>query len=157
MYDFGGQFYLYLAAVFVLPSALAIAWFNLKKPVDALRFGAPPHGRLSLGSGVVTALVRGLNFTGRATRSQFWWFVLIYFTVLLPVGYLVKGYNPVLGYVVYALIAVPMLSVGVRRLHDIGRSGLWWLLLPTVLGVLPLIVLWTLPGQKRQAEPESVF
>jgi len=156
MYDLGG-FYLYLAAVFILPSVLAIVWFNLKKPADALRFGAPPYGRLSLGSGVVTALVRGLNFTGRATRSQLWWFVLIYFTLLLPAGYLAEAYHPVLGYIVYVLIVVPMISVGVRRLHDIGRSGFWWLLLPTGLGVLPLIVLWVLPGQKAQAEPEAVF
>ncbi|MBA3671856.1 MAG: DUF805 domain-containing protein [Gemmatimonadaceae bacterium] len=73
-------------------------------------------------------------FTGRSRRSEYWWFVLINFVILVllsfagPAG--ASGYN--LLTLFYSLASlVPTIAVSARRLHDIGRSG-WWMLVPIV-------------------------
>jgi uncharacterized membrane protein YhaH (DUF805 family) len=74
--------------------------------------------------------VKYVDFTGRASRSEFWYFVL--FVAVAELGLFVL-YRPLAFAFVIAAI-LPRLSVAARRLHDIGRSG-WWLL----LGFLPVI------------------
>jgi len=80
-------------------------------------------------------------FSGRATRKEYWMFVL--FNILIAIalaiveGILgaVSGTNQSILSVIYSLaVLLPSLGVAVRRLHDTGRTG-WWLL----LGFIPLI------------------
>jgi uncharacterized membrane protein YhaH (DUF805 family) len=69
-------------------------------------------------------------FDGRARRQEFWMFALINFVISLIL-------NLVLGMVglIYALaVFLPTIGVGIRRLHDTGRSG-WWLL----IGLIPVV------------------
>ena len=66
-----------------------------------------------------------LDFRGRASRAEYWWFVV--FGVSVNVAAAVAGIRP-LSYLVTALLVVPQMAVTVRRLHDTDRSG-WWLLL----------------------------
>jgi len=96
-----------------------------------------------------------VDFNGRASRSEFWYFVLYYFLLSLVfalIDYFVL--NPMLGatpeqaasggflQMIFALaVFLPYLSLGVRRLHDIGKSG-WWLLLSFVPIVGPLVLLY---------------
>ncbi|MES2186650.1 MAG: DUF805 domain-containing protein [Pseudomonadota bacterium] len=70
-----------------------------------------------------------VDLKGRASRSEFWWFTLFQLIVLMVAGMVHMG---VYGLVALALL-LPSLGVGVRRMHDVGRSG-WWLL----LGFIPL-------------------
>ena len=79
---------------------------------------------------IQTCFAKYVDFSGRASRSEYWWFVLAY-VVLVVVASLI--HNVVYAVVVLAFL-LPLLSAGARRLHDIGRSG-WWLL----LGLVPLI------------------
>lgn len=76
------------------------------------------------------------NFKGRATRAEYWWAVL--FNVL--VNFIASLIQPVGSLLVLALL-IPGLSVGVRRLHDVGKSGLYLLMsfIPLV-GAVILIV-----------------
>ena len=77
------------------------------------------------------------DFKGRARRKEFWWFTLINFIICLILSFIwifitdAKGtfLNPALYVILAYCLAffVPNLSVMVRRLHDIGRSGLWCL------------------------------
>ena len=62
-------------------------------------------------------------FSGRAQRSEFWWFFL--FSV---VSSAIAGIVPVIGQIYPLVLLIPSLSVSARRLHDTGRSA-WWLLL----------------------------
>jgi len=89
------------------------------------------------------------DFQGRATRPEFWWFML--FLTLLGLGTAVAdmsfglghdGMGPINLFASFATL-IPMLSVGARRLHDIGRTG-WWQLLYFVpfIGWLVLIIFW---------------
>ena len=72
------------------------------------------------------------DFTGRATRSEFWWFYLGHFILGFVFGFIDNGVfpdlpleqRPVMS--VYLLVTLlPALAVGARRLHDTGKSG--WL------------------------------
>jgi len=77
------------------------------------------------------------TFKGRATRAEFWYFVLFHTILITFSSFLRIGTNS--GYmeemawrlylVAYVGLYIPLISVTVRRLHDIGRSG-WWYWLP---------------------------
>jgi len=76
------------------------------------------------------------NANGRASRKEYWMFALFNLLFLIAayiVDYLL-GTSPWI-YVLYGLaIFVPSITVSIRRLHDIGKSG-WWLW----IGVIPFI------------------
>ena len=93
------------------------------------------------------------NFNGRGSRSEYWWFYL--FTWLLNLGGTLMDSSigesgEGLMYWGTALITViPTLSAGVRRLHDVNKSG-WWLLISfTIIGVIPLIIWMATEGTKK--------
>ena len=71
-----------------------------------------------------TCFTKYADFTGRASRSEYWWFVL--FQVLVSLASSMLG-DVVNGLVMLGLL-LPGLAVGARRLHDIGKSA-WFLLL----------------------------
>ena len=77
-----------------------------------------------------------VTFSGRSSRSAYWWWYL--FGVLVLVVSLAIDYALGAGGILYVLVALamllPNLAVLVRRLNDAGHSG-WWLL----IGLLPLI------------------
>ncbi len=78
---------------------------------------------------IKTCFSKYATFTGRASRSEFWWFVLFYV--------LVNCAATQINTTVYGLVSLglllPSLAVGARRLHDLDKSG-WWLL----LGFIPI-------------------
>jgi len=90
------------------------------------------------------------DFKGRARRREYWMFVLfnlIIMVVLAVIGALIKF--PFIRTIYGLAVAVPALAVGVRRLHDLGKSG--WMLL---LGLIPfvnfyLLYLFCLEGEKK--------
>ena len=76
------------------------------------------------------------NFSGRASRSEFWWFYLV--TGIL--GFVTGLIDLVLfgseltdpnwfTWILQVAIFLPFLAVGVRRIHDHGKSG-WFILVP---------------------------
>ena len=90
------------------------------------------------------------TFTGRARRSEYWYFVLFngIFSIVAMIldnvlGIALEGigYGPLYGLYLLAML-IPGLAVVVRRLHDVGKSG--WMLLITLIpliGVIWLLVL----------------
>ena len=95
------------------------------------------------------------NFNGRASRSEFWWFIL--FGLLVGVGTSIVDFiiDPTGNFVLFNSIAslalfIPQLSAGSRRLHDTGKSGWWQLLYITIIGGIVVIVwLATEPTKKK--------
>jgi uncharacterized membrane protein YhaH (DUF805 family) len=97
---------------------------------------------------------RSFNFYGRASRSEFWWMYLLYMLIMTAfVQLLGPMVDPVAGleYLIGAAVLGPLflISVTVRRMHDIGLSG-WWLLIllpltPFLIGIPILGALMTLP------------
>jgi uncharacterized membrane protein YhaH (DUF805 family) len=83
----------------------------------------------------IEALKKYAVFSGRARRSEYWYFVLFYiilYAVFLGVGLAIKG--PALVGIVALGLLLPFWGVTVRRLHDTGKSG--WMIL---LGIIPLV------------------
>jgi uncharacterized membrane protein YhaH (DUF805 family) len=80
-----------------------------------------------------------VNFSGRAVRSEFWYWVLFAILASIVAGLIdlalfgAEGSSPINSLVGLALF-LPGLAVSVRRLHDLDRSG-WWIL----LGLIPLV------------------
>lgn len=90
---------------------------------------------------ISTCLSKYATFSGRASRPEFWWFLL--FQVLVSIAASMVG-DTVAALVSLALL-LPALAVSVRRLHDIGKSGWWQLLVLTGIGVFVLIYWWAQP------------
>jgi uncharacterized membrane protein YhaH (DUF805 family) len=111
--------------------------------------------QMKFGEAVVSGLRNYFNFSGRASRSEFWLFVL--FCILVPivgsVGDLFffsdlarEGLGPIYAISNLALF-VPGLAVSARRLHDIDRTGWWFLITLTTIGNIWLLVWWCGKGQ----------
>ena len=81
---------------------------------------------------IKTCFSKYATFEGRANRSEYWYWYL--FTLLL--GFVM--WIPVLGWLLSLAVLVPTLAVGVRRLHDTGRSG--WNLLLTLIPLVGWII-----------------
>ncbi len=82
------------------------------------------------------------DFTGRASRSEFWWFTLFVILADSALVYL----SQTLGAVFLIAVLLPLLAAGARRLHDCGRSGWWQLfLLVPAAGFVVVGILWALP------------
>ncbi len=72
------------------------------------------------------------NFKGRARRKEYWGFSLIYVVIYLALVFGLGLINDSLAAIggIFALASlVPSIAVGVRRMHDVGKSG-WFLLIP---------------------------
>ena len=95
------------------------------------------------------------DFSGRAPRAEYWWFILgeiIALIIAVVIDNVIGTDFGETGYgVVYLLVAlgllVPGLAVGVRRLHDTGRSG-WWLFIALIplIGAIVLLIFFVSEG-----------
>ena len=134
---------------------------------------------MSFGQAISSGFRNYAKFDGRASRSEFWWFVLFAWLVSIVanvvdsiLGFRVisgtteggssfaLAYNPGwLGLIVALVFLLPLLGLGVRRLHDTDRSG-WWVLLWIVccIGQIILIVWWAAagtPGPNKHGNPPA--
>ena len=125
---------------------------------------------------ISTCMRKYVTFSGRATRSEFWWFFL--FTILVNlaatsqassfVPILLDGQNMTenessyflnnffflyLSTITSLILLLPSLAVAVRRLHDVGKSGWWIVIAFTVIGIIPLLI-WYVTDTKDE---ENVY
>ena len=106
---------------------------------------------------VKTCFKKYADFSGRASRSEFWWFELFLWIAMIVaaiidtmmLGYSFEDYGPI--YIIYCVVTfLPAIAVGARRLHDINRSGWWQLLILTIFGIILLIVWWATVGENKK-------
>lgn len=108
---------------------------------------------MPFGDAVRTCFKKYADFSGRASRAEYWWFflfcVLVYFGLAILVGSMASptGDGAAQGVALLLLatvlgLVIPQLAAAVRRLHDTDKSG-WWYLIALVpyLGGIVLIVL----------------
>ena len=103
---------------------------------------------------VRTVLGKYATFSGRAQRSEYWWWFLFSF-IVLNICNLIDGFvvAPLLGFpafdqeagspislVMSLVFLLPNLAVGIRRLHDLDKSG-WWCLIAfiPIIGIIVII------------------
>ncbi|NNA56061.1 DUF805 domain-containing protein [Pseudomonas koreensis] len=103
---------------------------------------------ITTGNPYMEALKNYAEFKGRATRREYWMFVLINLGICIVMGVLDAMLNTKgILYNLYSLaMLLPSIAVGARRMHDTDRSG-WWLLLPIVN--LVFLVQDSQPGPNR--------
>ena len=121
----------------------------------------------------IAGFTRCFDFSGRSSRSEFWYFMLLFIVLYLvvavvdqflvtaavnirelPLGhYIPMGMvDPNVGVLVLLyrpIMAIPTIAVTIRRLHDVGKSGslcLLWVLPVPVLGWLYLVPLLCRPS-----------
>lgn len=95
---------------------------------------------MSFMESVQTCIAKILTFEGRARRSEYWYFVLFVAIVTSVLGFLL-GQDSGITRVISIALSLATISVGVRRLHDIGKSGWWYLLyLVPLIGWIVLLV-----------------
>jgi uncharacterized membrane protein YhaH (DUF805 family) len=83
------------------------------------------------------SIVRFDDFKGRSTRTEYWGWHLLLITILAAEVFLdpSAAVPSQAGWVALAVLQIPTIAVGWRRMHDIGMSG-WWHLVPIVNWVL---------------------
>lgn len=91
------------------------------------------------------ALSKYAQFTGRSRRSEFWYFTLINAVIGFVLSLVLGAIGEQVGLLanLWSLaMFIPGIAVGVRRLHDYGKSGWWYLIMLTGVGVFLLIYWW---------------
>lgn len=80
-------------------------------------------------------------FEGRASRAEYWWFVLFNFLISLALSFVdaMMGFEEFMPLnTIYSFgVLIPSIAVAVRRMHDVGKSG-WFILIPIYNLILTL-------------------
>ncbi|QLG88787.1 DUF805 domain-containing protein [Chitinibacter bivalviorum] len=94
---------------------------------------------------IQVCLQKFADFTGRASRSEYWWWTLFNFLVCIGTS---LALGPNLASFASVALILPSIAVAIRRLHDLDRSG-WFLLLSLipVIGALVLLYWFTQAGK----------
>lgn len=101
---------------------------------------------------------RLLDFNGRSRRADYWWFALAWYILSFFVSFITGLFlSETVNLFVSSVLALLMLSITVRRLHDTGRSG-WWVVASWVLSLLVVIYLAVLmsDGTLESGNPDVI-
>ena len=106
---------------------------------------------MGFGDAISTVFGKYATFSGRAVRSEFWFWALFTFIVLVVLNiiqFAISGIGGSLLQLLFELATlIPSIAVAARRLHDTDRSG-WWQLLAfiPIVGFILLLVWYCQPG-----------
>lgn len=107
---------------------------------------------MSFTDAVKTCFAKYADFKGRASRAEYWWFALFVGLVYIA-GVVVASIDETVGGLVLIVgilgVILPQIAAAVRRLHDTGKSGAWYLI--AFVPYVGSIVLIVLLAQKSQA------
>ena len=115
---------------------------------------------MNMKESVVSVLTNWKNFSGRASRSEFWYFALASAILGLIVGAIelatglisIEDPNATgpLSAILNLLLAIPTIAVTSRRLQDYGYSGWWQLSYITVIGIFVVLIWCMLPAKEDE-------
>jgi len=102
---------------------------------------------MNLEESVRSVLNRYAAFDGRAGRSEFWFWILFVVAVSMAINIasMMLGILTIVGWIFQLAIIIPSIAVGIRRMHDVGKSG-WFVLIPVYN-----LYLYTLPSEGPNA------
>ena len=85
---------------------------------------------------IQTCYKKFFDFSGRASKSEFWWFQL-YQIIIYSLMFVFQGDLVLVFSILTIANTIPLYAAAVRRLHDTNRSGWWYLLF-----IIPLVALY---------------
>lgn len=98
------------------------------------------------------------DFRSRSSRSEYWWATLFITLASFPVGFIIgfvigftfasAGFSETTREIVIGIVMLPVqifiiiasTCLVIRRLHDVDRSGWWYLIIFTIIGMIPLLI-----------------
>ena len=100
------------------------------------------------------------NFKGRASRSEYWWFFLFVLVTCVVLALIedalgipkATATGGILVFLFLLAIIIPLCAVGTRRLHDGHTSGKWQFLGLTLIGIIPLLIMFVSKGDEGENE-----
>ena len=115
---------------------------------------------MNFSQAVSSFFARWKDFNGRSSRSEYWWatFFVILTSIFTNILTLFLGLSPsivaiivLLLIVIFSLfLSIASLALVVRRLHDTNKSGWWYLIIFTIIGVLPLLYWYCKKGDEGE-------
>ncbi|NLA62280.1 MAG: DUF805 domain-containing protein [Bacteroidales bacterium] len=98
------------------------------------------------------------QFNGRANKAEFWQYILVYILISIALSLLMSIFARVgvlrmlfwfVNLIVMLALIIPSLAVGVRRMHDIGKDGMW-----VLINLIPLVgTIWFIVLAVQDSEP----
>ena len=99
-----------------------------------------------------------VNFSDETGRKSFWIYMIYYFGFLIASVIASLSFRSMLPIQLYSLaIFLPDLGIKVRRLHDVGKSGWWFLIAFVPFGGFYLLYLWAQPSEPSSTAQAEVF
>ncbi len=122
---------------------------------------------------VTTCFQKFVTISGRASRAEYWWYMLFYVLCEIPIAALLAGYIgvkanssadggfPIIPVVMVTLLiciilfilGIPLLTATIRRLHDTDRDGMWFFIqfIPYIGSIILLVFMClpSTPGENR--------
>ena len=114
---------------------------------------------MNMKEAVISVLTKWKNFSGRACRSEFWYFVLasillavivFLFEIATGIVDIESNKRGILSIILELVLAVPSISVASRRMQDRGYSGWWQLSYLTIIGIFVVLVWCMLPAKEDE-------
>ncbi len=112
---------------------------------------------MSLIESIQSVFAGYFDFGGRARRSEFWWYMLVYSIINSILGIFVRPalldrdvlsiIVIVLAVIIELLLLIPTLALLFRRLHDTGKKAWWLLLYLTCIGGIVLFIFFVMDSQ----------
>ena len=103
----------------------------------------PENPMVKFGEAIGIGFKNYVNFGGRATRAEYWWWFLFAILGGTATGILDSLGAGVTQSIFNLAILIPGLALGARRLHDIGKSGWWQLLWFAILVGWIILIIWS--------------
>jgi len=109
---------------------------------------------MGFGEAISSGFSNYVNFSGRAQRSAYWFWALFEFICLI-IAKIIDTFvfgptTPVFYSIVALALFLPSLAVAIRRLHDLDRTGWWFLIALTGIGGIVLLVWYCMKGTTGQ-------
>lgn len=102
-------------------------------------------------------LKRYADFNGRSRRTEYWLWFLFQIIASIVFGFLklaIGSTAEILNGIFSLAIFIPTLAVGVRRFHDINRTG-WWIVFPMVVLIIAMVVFFSINGSSFVSNMQS--
>ena len=115
---------------------------------------------MNLLESVNSGLTNYFNFNGRASRSEYWFFILFsvlgaLVTLIIDIqilGYSIESEYTPMNSIFSLILIIPSIAVSCRRLHDVNQSGWWQLIWLTVIGGILLFIWYVSEGEKKEID-----